>query len=150
MGEVAYKPAKPIKEIYPGGTLMPAKFMPSYYEWLAAKGEQVVLGTNATAATKTVYTVPADHTLFITSTWMSCRYSGAADNTGSLYYGYYEILQTITINGNSTMGVANSVSYPSPVKLLPGTILTMTSGIGMQTYTGFAGFLVKNSDIPSF
>ena len=76
--EVVYKPSEKFQKIYSGGTLTPPKFMPTFYEWLSRKGEQVV-GTKQsfTEGDTCLYTVPVGKTLFLTSAWLSGTCDGA-------------------------------------------------------------------------
>ena len=139
---------KPIK-IFQGGGLQPPKFMPSYYEWLSIKGQQVFWASNVSA---TFATVPADQILFITSAYINIYCVAALTNDASL-----GIQDATTINnlkeiirvkyGSADTQVSSSNSFPIPIKVL-GTERISFFHAGAGGSAGFTGFLVKKSDLP--
>lgn len=151
--DVAYKPVEKFKEIYAGGTLTPPKFMPSFFDWLYSKGLHIVRSRQTTGS---LYTIPNDYTFFITSVWGSIVADGGSNSTGTLTMvsdDNLNVLMAVKLRNSATTGGLSdcmSITYAFPVISKSGDIDILLSGTGFLCYAGLTGFLVKNSDIPSF
>lgn len=138
--EKVYKPVEKVTKIYTGGTLQPPKFMPSYYEWLSTKGARIILST---ATTGTLYTVPANHTLYVVTAWATVTHTLAG-------YARLTISPNIMLMCWCPANASESISsnFNIPLKVNGGESITYAE-IG-SGHAGFTGFVVNNNDIPVF
>lgn len=145
MVDVAYKPVEKVGNIYAGGTLTPPKFMPSYYEWLSAKGTQI---THDLASGS--YTVPDDMTLFLTNISLSYL---ATTNTGISYVRTSEFgggFIIVACKGGSDVASSIVTNYSIPLKIRSGCDISLELSQAGTNQSIFVGFLVENADIPAF
>lgn len=155
MGEVAYKPTEKVKKIYPGGTFIPPKFTPTYYEWLASKGEVIAKNGSSTSSNFTIYTVPEGKILFIFSANMQLHYGsttgGASiDFTLLTVSGKYGLLEFIYPTGTGEHHEFNiSTTFPIPVKIYPGDTIVLGGGTNQQASATFTGILIDLKDFQS-
>lgn len=163
--DIAYKPLEEPSKIYPGGTLTPPKFLPTYFEWLKAKGIDVRGNApkNLSSGYATVYTRPTGYTLYltgynITATAMDDAMEFGeiilfvADNPVNPKYSIAGIqLDTRALQANNTMPsghVARDFTYPIKITEKYITIYSTSAKIAGRVH--ITGFLVKNADIPIF
>jgi len=163
--DVAYKPLEKFKPIYTGGTLTPPVFMPSYYEWLASKGTQVIESSAvAGAGGSTLYTVPKDHLLYITATYISGFImnvaGGAAATWGvTLTLRTKHLLRLRLGRGDNSVAPTTgypaptssySVSYPIPLRIDAGYQVRIIGATDCYVAAGFVGFIVPIKDLLTF
>lgn len=148
----AYKPPLKVKKVFTGGTLHPARFTPSYYEWLSTKGKRITAHVGTANATKTVYVCPKDKTAFITS------YSIAVtQNTGTavveqfLRLNIAEFLFVLESTG-ITGAFQSMVSNPTiPLILKEKDKITAESqDAGIDMHANVMGFEMDNKDLLEF
>lgn len=155
--EVVFKPPqKPIGG-YAGEGLIPPKFTPNFKEFLFKHSQQIIRSDVQGGAIGSInlYSVPADHTLFITSLWLSGECGGGG--AGGSAYGYLYFDSTTkgilllpfwddAINSNSL-----SETYDNPIKIQSGeSIILETDNNALIIGGGFVGFLVSNRNLVSF
>lgn len=156
--ETVYKPIEKTKQIFTGGGLEPPKFMPSYLEWLFKKGESIHLVTLTFAAAETIYTVPANKTLYMTSYYVQGAITGAVSfvtislwttNLPQTHFAAQLIRYLLTTTSQGRCVVMNPsfpLKIPSKAKIIMGV-----SEVGKSTaFGGFAGFLVNKKDLLEF
>lgn len=148
-----YKPVEKTKPIYTGGGLKPPVYMPTYYEWLSVKGEQVNI-VKSTAGT--MFTVPLNSTLFITSAHLTAMETANASTHGIVGIAVEEkFIITVGVDHITGQhgGAGNQIiNFSIPLKVMAGTVIEL-SELGITTplmRSGFTGFLVKNQSIPTF
>lgn len=151
MVDKAYKTPGEIKKIFPGGKLDPAKFTPSYYEWLSTRGKRIAVHVGTANAKKTVYECPLDKTAFITS------YSVAVNQSS----GIAVVEQFLRLNDEflfvlESTGVAGSfqsmVSNPSIPLILKvkDNITAESQDVGIDMHGNVLGFEIDNKDFLEF
>jgi len=121
----------------------PIEFVRSWKEWAAENREQVFAGANTT---ETMFTVPANNTLWITGAWITISVNG---NTASNAFAKINFHSTTTLlalrvrNDVSAEGKSGAISqsYDMPIKVESGTVEMDFDGSG-DMLSGFHGFLV--------
>ncbi len=145
-----FKPSEKFKQVFTGGTLEPPKFIPTYYEWLRAKGERLIQGGSATIAdTYAVYTVPKGKTLFLTSAILGVD-DCAVDRINPILWidgaGGVRKFMTVSAEANSQETVA--LSFPIPLQFVEDEQIVLTFLANAFVTYSLTGFLVKNDYIP--
>jgi len=127
MADKAYKPNEKFVKIYEGGGLAPPKFMPSYYEWISARGKVVNGFKSVTDSTSTLYTVPENKVFFLISISMMSVNDAAISISNSDFE--VDDVPALTIqSGKSATGVGNeSISFSIPMRLEAGKTLKIRS-----------------------
>lgn len=160
-----YTPSEKLQRIYRGGGLKPPKFYPTYYEWLASKGQQIsytksTKKSSAGMVTHDLYTVPKGSTFFLTNCYLI--HSANITEVGGSALGYLRIPSTILLfiealgYGNTSLGYSINETYLIPFKISGGDKIILYHTVieqGIVVYlltVGFKGILIKNKDIPSF
>ncbi|GAI20640.1 unnamed protein product [marine sediment metagenome] len=151
----AYKPLEKIKKIYKGGTLIPPKFLPTYYEWLSKGGIQIIKekhGTFMGGGDVEIYKVPEDSVLFITSAWLNGLTFSVGIVGGRLSLRIKnDRLALIEFYRDDDFPTNQVLSFPIPLRVEKNQVLDVSNNISDVAYcVGFSGFLVKNQDIPAF
>lgn len=140
MAEIAYT-----EEFNP----IPKNFEQTRLEYEGIEGYQV--HANATinpiaAIGQTLYTVPKNKTLFVTSAEVSgfdfnYIYFGNQESIGGAVYTQFIYL--LGAGPGTNCCVANSISFPMPIKCREGTIIRMhPNGAGGSAHASFTGFLI--------
>jgi len=159
--DIAYKPSgtQP-KHIFPGGTLTPAKFLPSYYEWLAYIGEQKILYKIIATGTASdqIYEVPEGFAFFITS-WTLCAHSDpgivtdkyiyltALPKVGGIGFDDYKIFAGIVMhNEKINSQLSNNLSIPIRVNGDEQIRIAQTGDT--DAIATIQGFLIEIKNIP--
>lgn len=148
---VVYKPVGKIKPIYAGGTITPPKFMPSYYEWLFNNSEQKTFKSLTYGGTTNLYTVPANHSFFVTSIFISVvnRTLNSQSSGGVFIIGTEEIEWTLPVvnpAGASTYAHRTAlINFTTAIELKSGLIIQASSGTNVTLSTTIVGFLVSNN-----
>lgn len=152
--EVVYKPSEKLNPIFPGGTLAPPKFIPTYLEWLfkdAKYMSETSSGGVISTGTITLYTVPEDFELYVVSCFLEC-WGTAGDNRLTLETPDHEV-EFLSVVSSVVGTTANiSANYPYPI-ILPGkTVVRMVNHHARTTQyaMGITGFLIKKKNIPNF
>ena len=151
--ETVYATPEKVGKQYLGGGLEPPKFMPSFYEWLFSRGEQICF--NASGSTLTTYftlvDIPINCTLYITSVAVSGISTGVGEawiNVRIMDNGTNGYLISVW-NDPSILSLHKSMIFTIPIKAKSGIVqCRMTNNI--KVFGNLTGFIVKNSDIPSF
>jgi len=148
--EVVYKPVDNIKTIYPGGTITPPKYTPSYYEWLRLNGQYINCYKDSSGV---VYTVPEGFILYITDAYLSASFTvlsvggyGTADLTmpgSSFGVAYLCELEVTAIN--QAMNQAMSYKFPIMVGEKSNINLSQSAGSTAFLFGSIQGFLVPNN-----
>ena len=150
--EVVYKPVEKVKPIYAGGTLSQPKFMPTYFEFLKKHSVEVSEWKVVISSTEnTIYTVPANHTLFLVSASLTIvGTAGGTPRTGRIIYrGGTKVLLNVSIMLEGTSDTT-SAAFSIPLIINSGDILQVSGANDANTTACITGFLVKNADIPQF
>lgn len=140
--EVAYKPIEPVKKIYPGGTLTPPKFIPTYFEYLAINGTPIAIELNETNKT---YNVPEGKILFITSISLTSNL-----RTAITTQPYVKIDGNFVLRYNTAGDGVTPIAYEKSVHLsIPHKCLKSVYQGATNTYsfTNIFGFLVLSKDL---
>lgn len=124
----------------------PREFIKTWSEWAADNFEQINKSTSRTSGgTSVIFTVPDKNTLFITSAWIS----GIGSSAGVIVN--FKITTTALSNlgdvlrvfSNDINGASLSQTFPSPLKLEAGEILSLTIATGQGSAgAGIQGFLI--------
>ena len=151
MEDIAYKPIETVKKIYPGGQFTPPKFTPTFLEWLYMRG-QIKSGNfgGNFASTWNCYTVPDGYSFFLTSVWATLSGTGADRVRHHTFYvdKYYIYTSRIYFSGICVNVLRD---FNLPIRINENCSLRFTDYNGNCEYGfGYHGFLVKNSDIPTF
>lgn len=116
----------------------------------SVSAQQVGAMNSAISGTATIYTVPANFTLFITGYYLQAVNFNAAGvyERGRLYFGA-QLIERI-YSGSVSTGVQAAISHnlTFPFILRSGDTITIQSesGAGL-TLGGFTGFLVPNCEV---
>jgi len=123
-------------------------FIPTQAEWSAKNREQILRDARQVSVTTTLFTVPANRTLFITSAAMSCSDPSAANSTnkptleiGATRQAILTCVSSSTAqvgqHGGSVTAVAQS--FPMPIIANAGEIVRLVTGV--NTTVMFQGWL---------
>lgn len=97
----------------------PVEFVNSWVEWSAQNREQILRQNAATSGTATIFTVPAENTLWITSIQLSGTKTGITGTFSTLEIENRTTLASLTFvnagDNNST-----TISFPMPIKVEGG------------------------------
>ena len=128
-------------------------FIPTFYEWLFARGEQVLVSNEDTGGTGGIilYQVPTGYTLFVMSAWLEGRNLGAIVGNICITPG--------TTSGNNSLLMlrlvasvntpfANSINYPIPLRFDSGTPIYLVATGNGKGWGGLAGYLIRKDIIP--
>ena len=124
-------------------------FNQTYYEWLATRGTQLTRHTSApvSGGLETIYTVPEDVTLFITSAFLCAAGDTAAPGIaeGNMIHTSGDIEQSfLSVIIHTHDGNSNSNSYPIPLRFESGTVIIVDSTENtLELVGGFTGFTVQ-------
>lgn len=120
----------------------------SYFEWAAKYREQIFAYNGGIAGgSATLYTVPQGKVLFISAIWLTNYNSSAVQSTmvrvstpsGWIISSFLPLAVAGTPNPHETL----TLSYPVPLKIPAGTIITLVgnSTANSLTAAGFTGWL---------
>ncbi len=121
----------------------PSEFSATFMEWASDNIEQVFKQGTAAGASATLYTVPDNFTLFITSAWVSvsCITGNPADRSGTiLFNNSLRIIDTSIYPGNTVN--SNTLSFPMPLKINTKAVIEILSSANSRSRGGFQGFLL--------
>lgn len=120
-------------------------FVKSWLEWAAQNRLQIFRDASSRSSTTTIFTVPKNETLFITSCFIDNIFNGSAVsgiNASLNIPGEDNTLLGTAIR----LGVAShtfmALSLPMPVKVESGGTVRITSGSNNRVSGGFHGFVV--------
>jgi len=123
---------------------VPRTFFPSLMEWASDNFEQITISDN-TNGTLTIFTVPDNFTLFITSYYVQGHLTAAAADVFSLFIhdavATSRLIRIRLITNGSTDSIALSPSMPLKAQSGQNIILQSSSGNGFCS-GGFTGFLL--------
>lgn len=126
-------------------------FSITYYEWLSKEGISVFKRGGVINGSLTIYTVPDNHTLFITSAWLNIFNVSLLDSG----LGFIEVvgdnrmlsMQTAVAVAAQKPHMATNTVFPIPLKVTSKRMISISGSTGTTTNSGFYGFLVANSRI---
>lgn len=124
----------------------PAQFIPTEAEWNARNGLQIIRqGLAGAGSTITLYTVPLNRVLWITSSWISGNHTQVGTTAGSqLTFSQPASTTLLRLRiGRTALSVeathlTMSNSYPMPIKV--EGVVQLTSGLGSSAHGGFSGW----------
>jgi hypothetical protein len=129
------------------------EFFPTFAEW-AADGhiEQILRSRTRVTINQTLYTVPENHTLFITSAWVTATETGNVSTHGEVRLdistsGFNRTILTTPVDhitGQHGGSTSLSLSFPLPVRIEEkNTIILVEAGITSPLLGGgFVGYLL--------
>jgi hypothetical protein len=123
----------------------PLRVSPTFAEWVAdGNAEQIIKTASIVNTTSTLYTVPANFTLFITTSFLSSDNiaGGAGTTAAQLKIGSTIILRQLHSlpAGDHT---STSQDYPMPLRVNPNDTVTLFSdSANLFVSGGFTGFLL--------
>lgn len=130
-------------------------FTPSFYEWLKARGDQIVRRASATNATTQIYSIPLGYVLFLTNIQMSLNTAGIAG--GAIIYAV-GIANEATPSNNALIhlgaqvndSISEAQTFSIPLRLEEGmdVYVIASGGAGVTARAQIQGFLVKKDTIP--
>jgi hypothetical protein len=129
------------------------QFFPTFTEWVAdGNAEQVFVTSRSLASSTTIYTVPDNYSLFVTSCWISAT---EEDNVSIHAFASIGKIEgaTVTdflgvnvdhITGQHGGATAGSQSFPMPLKIQSGERMwiTLDNFSNGNVSGGFQGFLL--------
>lgn len=149
--ETVYKPVEKPNKIYTGGTLTPPKFMPDYYEWLSVHGVQVIKDTVIADTKSTIYTVPNNYVLFISSAFLHAKTSAAGAGADAyLMINNQKILMLTGSNTDQATDVISNSFFPPLIISSKDKFELFSGAANFFVWGGFTGFLIAIKDLPVF
>lgn len=120
------------------------EFYPTHSEWAAINRPQIFVSTGAsvTATTETLYTVPDNQTLFISSLWANIADDASAargDVVIKTNIAQAKLILLSKIAQNSTNAI--SISYPMPIRVEGGDEVQMEVSANCKGDGGFVGWI---------
>jgi len=117
------------------------EFFPTYYEHLFKGAKQIIKDDILIGGgTSTMYTVPLNHELYISSAHLSAESTGVKIASINLSDGVVLLRTYVFTNSAQNM----SISYPIPLKIEENTVITLRgTDASIDCLGGFTGFLVK-------
>lgn len=114
----------------------PREFFPTKSEWSAHKRRQQIIKTSTVAGT--IYTVPANYDLYITSMWASVNHTlvgYAGLSSSSVGSGTIALIRANCAANNSS---ALSINFSMPMRIPEGgTIDYFGTGSGVAGFSGY-------------
>jgi len=111
------------------------EFVKSWLEWASENRRQILVDAASANGSTSLFVVPENETLFITSAWVA---NTASDETSLRVRGNNPVLILLRCFTGS-----NSISYPMPIKIESGTeIFSLTTGAANAGSAGFQGFVI--------
>lgn len=126
---------------------LPKEFLKTWSEWASDNLEQIKISAQSVAVgDTTIFTVPAKHTFFMTSAWvssMSLAVGAGGTPANGLVDGQGRFLLAVFLSTVDRYSGELAASYPMPLKFEEGAIFRLrNSDIDKRTVGGFEGFLV--------
>jgi len=146
---VVFKPQQPYDPKSNTPYQQQKEYSQTWLEFAAQKYQQILERASSTSAAVTIYSVPANSTLFITS----ANLAWAADTSGTFASGIIKIVSGSSsaqiildchgLSGSGFLSLSVSGSYPMPLKVSSGTTIELTGGsVGSASRGSIQGFLV--------
>jgi len=121
----------------------PREYWPTVSEWVSdGKAEQIIINNSASGGTYSMYEVPANFTLFITSASLTQSSTGGAEV--KMFIGEDSGLRNFLACRLAQAGEnAVSNSFPMPLRVNSGeNVRIRASGAGNTAFGTFQGFLL--------
>lgn len=103
----------------------PIEFVNGWVEWSAQNREQIIRELDrTTGGSSNLFTVPANHTFYITNLVLDGLRNAVVGTTISLHFDGKDLLK---LNLNPVDSKTTTISYKMPIKLEAGSILTFST-----------------------
>lgn len=111
----------------------------SSLEWVSKNKEQVIAWVQQTGlGGTTLYVVPDNRILFLTTAWCELRNSAGAGSC-QIILGGMTFLSTLDVNIAGQNSISHS--YPMPLKIPSGTTISLTASANASATAGITGYL---------
>jgi len=141
---VAFKPISGYDEEVAKTYVNKKDYFPSYYEWLSTKGQLInKIASTPAGGTTTIYSVPEDYILFITSAYLSLSAGVGGDGNSdiSIAGNVATVLNCVCATSNNNSLVIN---FSIPLKIYGADVIKTGGNINNSSgVAGISGFLVK-------
>lgn len=115
----------------------PVEFVRSWIEWTSENRQQII---RTAFSPGTLFTVPDNNTLWITSAYVSANNSTVGDQAVTLSItNNFQILRMRIQNTADSNSLSSS--FPMPIKVEEGQVIALSSNATNST-AGFTGFIV--------
>lgn len=124
----------------------PRESFPTFAEWVSDGNAEIVIQSRLSGAADTLYTVPDNFTLFITSAFVTamCNTGAPSQRSALLIIGNREengtIISTSIVGGNTS--TTATLSFPMPIKINSKEQVRGILNVGLDARWGFQGFLL--------
>ncbi len=122
------------------------EFEATFSEWASDNVEQIIENRDTTG---TMFDVPKNFTLFVTSAWITLMASSGANSSGFariMVLNNTKVLLGVRARNFSTapspQNSSMALSFPMPIKVERGDVDFLLSGTEFRGVAGFTGFLL--------
>lgn len=122
------------------------RYTPTWTEWASQNGLRILRNGNVSGiAGLTIFTVPDDEKLFITSLWLSIASNGGINiGTGNVIKTGDITVARVACSADGQNSL--SLNFDTPLEFESGEVVRITGNVAnYEVHVGFSGFTFKKS-----